>query len=142
MRRKDDQLVYWEKDGTARKRGRHKRRYMDAMREDMAVVEVTEEDAEDRSKLLRRPLTREAERKEYVVERFNNWRDKPANPDRVWYCLNEGVQGGEVKLPEGDVLSHYSTELACKTGHKHLRTRILNRTPPQKEHLKNHLKTC
>ena len=30
-----------------RKRGRPKMRYMDAMREDMAVIEVTDEDAED-----------------------------------------------------------------------------------------------
>ena len=29
-----------------RKRGRHKRRFMDATSEDMAMVEVTEEDAE------------------------------------------------------------------------------------------------
>ena len=48
--------VHWEKDaedGTARKeeirRGRPKRRFMDAVREDMAVVEVTEEDTEDRT---------------------------------------------------------------------------------------------
>ena len=33
-----------------RKQGRHKRRFTDAVREDMAVVEVTEEDADDRSK--------------------------------------------------------------------------------------------
>ena len=33
-----------------RKRGRHKRKFMDAVREDKAVVEVTEEDAEDRHK--------------------------------------------------------------------------------------------
>ena len=33
-----------------RKRGRPKQRYMDAMREDMTVIEVTEEDTEDRSK--------------------------------------------------------------------------------------------
>ena len=32
-----------------RKRGRSERRYMDAMREEMAVVEVTEEDAENRA---------------------------------------------------------------------------------------------
>ena len=48
--------LYWEKDaddGTARKRkrGSPKGRFMDAAREDMAVVEVTEEDAEDRLKL-------------------------------------------------------------------------------------------
>ena len=30
--------------------GRPKRRYMGAVREDMAVVEVTEQDAEDRNK--------------------------------------------------------------------------------------------
>ena len=34
-----------------RKRGRPKRRFMDAAREDMAVVEVMEEDAEDRNKM-------------------------------------------------------------------------------------------
>ena len=32
-----------------RKRGRKKRRCMDVVKEDMAEVEVTEEDAEDRS---------------------------------------------------------------------------------------------
>ena len=32
-----------------RKRGRPKRRFMDVVKEDMAEVEVTEEDAEDRS---------------------------------------------------------------------------------------------
>ena len=32
-----------------RKRGRSERRYMDAVREEMAVVEVTEEDAENRA---------------------------------------------------------------------------------------------
>ena len=31
------------------KRGRCKRRYMDVVREDMAVAEATEEDAEDRT---------------------------------------------------------------------------------------------
>ena len=33
-----------------RKRGRPNRRFMDVVREDMAVVEVTEEDADDRNK--------------------------------------------------------------------------------------------
>ena len=33
-----------------KKRGRPKRRFMDATREDMSLVEVTEEDAEDRIK--------------------------------------------------------------------------------------------
>ena len=32
-----------------RKQGRPKRRYMDAVRKDMAVVEVTEEDAKDKT---------------------------------------------------------------------------------------------
>ena len=32
-----------------RKRGRPKRRFMDVVKEDMAVVEVTEEDTEDRN---------------------------------------------------------------------------------------------
>ena len=36
-----------------RKRGRAKRRFMDAVREDVAEVEVTEEDAEDRTKWRR-----------------------------------------------------------------------------------------
>ena len=45
-------IQYWEKDaedGNARKEEtwRHKRRFMDAARDDMAVVAVTEEDAED-----------------------------------------------------------------------------------------------
>ena len=33
-----------------RKRGRTKRRFIDAVKEDTAVVEVTEEDADDRTK--------------------------------------------------------------------------------------------
>ena len=33
-----------------RKRGRPKRRFMDVVRDDMAVVEVTEDDTEDRNK--------------------------------------------------------------------------------------------
>ena len=46
---------YWEnddEDGVARKEetGKAKMRFMDAVREDMTVVEVTEEDAEDRTK--------------------------------------------------------------------------------------------
>ena len=44
--------MYWEKDaedGAARKRRRPKGRFMDAAREDMGVVEVMEEDAEDRN---------------------------------------------------------------------------------------------
>ena len=49
-----------------RNRGRHKRRFMDAVREDMAVVEVTEEDVEDWTKMQMgnqqwRHLTAEAE---------------------------------------------------------------------------------
>ena len=39
-------MLRMELPGT-RKRGRPKRRFMDAVREDMAVVEVTEEHAED-----------------------------------------------------------------------------------------------
>ena len=35
-----------------RKRGRCKRRFMDALREDMAVVEVTEDDAGDNTKWI------------------------------------------------------------------------------------------
>ncbi len=34
-----------------RKRGRRKRRFMDVVKEDMAEVEVTEEDTEDRNNL-------------------------------------------------------------------------------------------
>ena len=37
-----------------RKRGRNKRRFMDAVREDKTVVEVTEEDAEDRNSWRRK----------------------------------------------------------------------------------------
>ena len=37
-----------------RKWGRPKRRHIDAVTEDMAVVEVTEEDAEDRNKWRRK----------------------------------------------------------------------------------------
>ena len=40
-----------KKTARKEKRGRHKRRCMDAMREDMEVVEVTEEDAEDMTEL-------------------------------------------------------------------------------------------
>ena len=48
-------MVYWEKDaedGVARKEetGRPKRRFMDVAREDMAMVEVMQEDADDRTK--------------------------------------------------------------------------------------------
>ena len=35
------------KQSGKRKRGRPKRRFMDAMRQDMTAIEVTEEDAED-----------------------------------------------------------------------------------------------
>ena len=50
-----------------RKRGWPKMSFMDAMREDMAVVEVTEEDAEDRTEWrLLRPLTREAKRRRRI----------------------------------------------------------------------------
>ena len=50
-----------------RKQGRPKMRFMDAMREDMAVVEVTEDDAEDRTEWrLLRPLTGEAERRRRI----------------------------------------------------------------------------
>ena len=46
--------VYWEmddEDGVARKEetGKAQRRFMDVVKEDMAEVEVTEEDTEDRS---------------------------------------------------------------------------------------------
>ena len=37
-----------------RKRGRRKRRFMDAVREDTTAVEVTEEDAEERAEWRRR----------------------------------------------------------------------------------------
>ena len=52
-RRKDDgyigrRMLRMELPGK-RKRGRPKRRFMDVVKEDMAVVEVTEEDAEDRT---------------------------------------------------------------------------------------------
>ena len=46
---------YWEKDADDvelpgnTKRGRPKGRFMDAVKEDMAEVEVTEEDTEDRN---------------------------------------------------------------------------------------------
>ena len=54
VRRKDDgyigrRMLRMELPGK-RKRGRPKRRFMDAVREDMAEIEVTEEDAEDRNK--------------------------------------------------------------------------------------------
>ena len=55
-RRKDDGYILGEGCCSRmelpgkRKRGRPKTRFMCAVREDMAVVEVTEEDAEDRNK--------------------------------------------------------------------------------------------
>ena len=57
VRRKDDgyigrRMPRKELPGK-RKRGRPKRRFMDAVREDMAVVEVTEEDTDDRTKWRR-----------------------------------------------------------------------------------------
>ena len=53
VRRKDDgyigrRMLRMELPGK-RKRGRPKRRFMDVVKEDMAEVEVTEEDTEDRS---------------------------------------------------------------------------------------------
>ena len=56
VRRKDDgyigrRMLRMELPGK-RKRGRRKRRYMDAVREDMAVVEVMEEDAEYRTEWI------------------------------------------------------------------------------------------
>ena len=54
VRRKDDGYIWRRMLKTElpgkRKCGRPKRRSMDAVREDMAVVEVTEEDAEDWNK--------------------------------------------------------------------------------------------
>ena len=54
VRRKDDGYNYLEKnaeDGVAgkMKRARSKRRFMGVVKEDMAEVEVTEEDTEDRN---------------------------------------------------------------------------------------------
>ena len=54
VRRKDDgyigrRMLRMELPGK-RKRGRPKMRFMDVVKEDMAVVEVTEEDAEDGTK--------------------------------------------------------------------------------------------
>ena len=53
VQRKDDgyigrMMLMMELPGK-KKQGKPKRRFMDAMREDMAVVEVTEVDAEDRT---------------------------------------------------------------------------------------------
>ena len=69
--------VYWEKDaddGAARKekRGRSKRRFMDAVREDMTAVEVTEEDVEERTEWRRRnrygdPKWEQPKDEEYAV---------------------------------------------------------------------------
>ena len=48
-----DVYTYWENDAEElpgkRKRERPKRRFMDAVREDMAVAEVTEHDSENRT---------------------------------------------------------------------------------------------
>ena len=41
--------MLWMELPGKRKRGRPKKRCMDAVREDMTVVEVTEEDAEDKT---------------------------------------------------------------------------------------------
>ena len=58
LRRKDDgYIVYWEKDaedGVARKEETGKRRFMDVVKEDMAEVEVTEEDTVDRNNWRRK----------------------------------------------------------------------------------------
>ena len=53
VRRKDDgyigrRMLRMELPGK-RKRRRHKRRFMDTVKEDMTEVQVTEEDAEDRN---------------------------------------------------------------------------------------------
>ena len=58
VRRKDDgyierRMLRMELPGK-RKRGRPKRQFVDAVRQDMAVVEVTEEDAVDRTKWRRK----------------------------------------------------------------------------------------
>ena len=58
LRRKDDgyfgkRMLRMELPGK-RKRGRPKRRFMDVVKEDMAEVEVTEEDTEDRNNRRRK----------------------------------------------------------------------------------------
>ena len=61
LRRKDDghigrRMLRMELPGK-RKRGRPKRRFMDVAKEDMAEVEVTEEDTEDRNNwIMENPL--------------------------------------------------------------------------------------
>ena len=49
-----------------RKRGRYKRRLMDAVKEDMAGVEVTEEDAEDRTEWRWKVLDRRSRKKKVI----------------------------------------------------------------------------
>ena len=44
-----DREQIWQTHSDTSRRGRPKRRFMDLVKEDMAEVEVTEEDAEDRS---------------------------------------------------------------------------------------------
>ena len=50
-----------------KKRGRPKRRFMDVVKEDMAEVEVTEEDTEDRNNWRWKTLMGKAERRRRVV---------------------------------------------------------------------------
>ena len=73
VRKKDDgyigrRVLRMEMPGK-RKRGRPKRRFMDVVKEDMAEVEVTEEDTEDR----------------------NNWRWKIRCGDPWWEKLKDEV---------------------------------------------------
>ena len=60
-----------------RKQKRQKRRFIDAVKEDMTVVQVTEEDAEDRTKMemgnpVWRRLPGEAEEKEDVNDKITS----------------------------------------------------------------------
>ena len=56
-----------------RKRGRPKMRFMDAVREDMTAVEVTEEDAEERTEWRRR------------LRCGNRQREQPKEEEVVWW---------------------------------------------------------
>ena len=53
LQRKDDGYIGRRLPGE-RKRGRLKRRFMDVVKEDVAEVEVTEEDTEDRNNWIRK----------------------------------------------------------------------------------------
>ena len=93
LRRKDDGYIgRWmlrmELPGK-RKRGRSKRRFMDVVKEDMAEVEVTEEDTVDRNNWRRKtavatPDGKSRKKKKKKLELINSWAS-PATRQRKSY---------------------------------------------------------